>query len=451
MVNLGHETERIEFKKTTGEINEAIIDIVAILNKHGEGTLYFGVAPSGDVKGQQVSESTLRDVSRKVFENIKPQIFPQIEKVTVDGKDIIQVNFSGKEKPYSACGRYYIRIADESRELTPAELRKIMLLGELSENWEQYLTEYTIADIDEKALRLFYDRAVACGRMPNEQYNAEILLSKLGLLKNGRLNNAGYVLFGNNNPITLKMAVFATDEKLTFIDIVKEENNIFNLTDIAMQYIKKNIRWRAEIKGLTRIEIPEIPVDAIREIVVNSFAHAKYGSNTQHEIDIHPSKVVVYNPGEFPSELSPEDFATRNLSSIIRNEIISRVLYLCHDVETFGSGFRRVYSLCSEAEVKCSYEKTPYGFSFIFNRKTILLSNQIVEQKKDEEISLSTTEMEVLKIIEENISITQVEIAQKAGKTKRTIERAIVGLKEKGLLERAGANKNGYWVVKKIN
>ena len=79
-MNLGKETETLEFKKTTGEMKEAMVSISSILNKHGIGTLYFGVKPSGDVIGQEVSESSLRDVSRAVYENIRPQIYPAIEK-----------------------------------------------------------------------------------------------------------------------------------------------------------------------------------------------------------------------------------------------------------------------------------------------------------------------------------------------------------------------------------
>ncbi|MBQ7147035.1 MAG: ATP-binding protein [Lachnospiraceae bacterium] len=59
-MNLGIETETMEFKKTTAELNEACISIGAILNKHGVGTLYFGVKNNGDVVGQDVSEKTLR-------------------------------------------------------------------------------------------------------------------------------------------------------------------------------------------------------------------------------------------------------------------------------------------------------------------------------------------------------------------------------------------------------
>ena len=48
-INLGKENEQIEFKESTSELSDALIDITAILNKHNCGTLYFGVKNNGDV------------------------------------------------------------------------------------------------------------------------------------------------------------------------------------------------------------------------------------------------------------------------------------------------------------------------------------------------------------------------------------------------------------------
>lgn len=41
--NIGPETEAKEYKKSTGELKESIFSIVAILNKHQKGELYFGI------------------------------------------------------------------------------------------------------------------------------------------------------------------------------------------------------------------------------------------------------------------------------------------------------------------------------------------------------------------------------------------------------------------------
>ncbi len=51
MVNIGTENEKVEFKKSTSELIEGVISLAAMLNKHGEGTVYFGVKNNGDVIG----------------------------------------------------------------------------------------------------------------------------------------------------------------------------------------------------------------------------------------------------------------------------------------------------------------------------------------------------------------------------------------------------------------
>ncbi|MDR1835456.1 MAG: ATP-binding protein, partial [Fusobacteriaceae bacterium] len=50
----GQESETLEFKKTTAEAKDAVIDVVAMLNKHGRGELYFGIGNDGRVLGQTV-------------------------------------------------------------------------------------------------------------------------------------------------------------------------------------------------------------------------------------------------------------------------------------------------------------------------------------------------------------------------------------------------------------
>lgn len=63
MLNLGTETEQVEHKKSTSELKEGARSIASMLNKHRHGVLYFGVMKNGDVAGQQVAESTLREIS----------------------------------------------------------------------------------------------------------------------------------------------------------------------------------------------------------------------------------------------------------------------------------------------------------------------------------------------------------------------------------------------------
>ena len=91
------ENEEIEYKRTTAELNDAIVDIVAILNKTSKGVLYFGVKNNGEICGMDVSDATLRNISMKIYEQIKPQIYPFIKVEEVDNKKIIKIEFEGVE------------------------------------------------------------------------------------------------------------------------------------------------------------------------------------------------------------------------------------------------------------------------------------------------------------------------------------------------------------------
>lgn len=216
----------------------------------------------------------------------------------------------------------------------------------------------------------------------------------------------------------------------------------------------KNIRWESEIIGTEREETPEIPVAVIREVLANSFAHAVYNSNTYHEICIHPSKITIYSPGTFASSYSPEDYVNKNLQSSIRNATIAKVLYLNKSIEQFGSGFKRINSLCKDAKIKYSYEVTESGFTFIIYRN--IGKNAYVQEKDKtsvpvnvpENVTLNKTEKEVLKLLEVNPQFTRNDLAEATSKTVRTIQRTLDLLREKNLIERVGSDKTGHWKVK---
>ena len=99
------EDERLELKKSTNELKEAIISIVAILNKHGKGKTIFGIKDNGEIIGQQVTSQTIRNVSKLIAENIEPRIYPTVTKIELDDKNCILVEFEGEDVPYFAYGR----------------------------------------------------------------------------------------------------------------------------------------------------------------------------------------------------------------------------------------------------------------------------------------------------------------------------------------------------------
>lgn len=440
------EDEMNEFKKTTAELNEAMISISSILNKHGHGCIYFGLKNNGSPNKFTINDSTLRDVSRKIFESIKPQIFPEIKTVLMEDVEIIKVSFEGNDKPYSAFGKYYKRTADEDREMSPSELRKMMISQEYKMNWENISSNETIDDVDIETIKQFYKNALACNRLPNFDDDINNLIEKLGLINGKSLTNAGRVLFSKNKPLTLKMAVFATEHKDTFLDISRVEGNIFELINEAMSYIVRNIRWSSKLSedGIHRTETPEVPIDALREAVINSFAHARYDGSLQHEISIYSDRIEIINPGSFANEFKPEDFVNRDIHSFLRNEVISKTLYLCKDVETFGSGIRKIYTLCKESDVNIGYVNEESYFAMSFSRN----DRNIVPNDGTTNGTINKLENEVLNYLRKDNNTTTSELVKKCNVSLRTINRTLSSLKEKELITRIGSNKTGYWNVK---
>src|SRR3989338_5506612 len=151
------ESELLELKTSTSELKEAIISIVAILNKHQKGELYFGVKPNGEVIGQFVTEKTIRDVSKTISDNIEPKIFPEINEVTFEGKKCVHVEFTGEYVPYYAYGRAYVRVGDEAKKISSQELEKL-ILKKNKILWEEEISEKSISDINEEAVRNFVEK-----------------------------------------------------------------------------------------------------------------------------------------------------------------------------------------------------------------------------------------------------------------------------------------------------
>ena len=89
----------------------------------------------------------------------------------------------------------------------------------------------------------------------------------------------------------------------------------------------------------------------------------------------------------------------------------------------------------------------------IFEDKEMLrVTIPLLRDEKLEEKDLINLANGTLKIVFEKISnknnITQKEISEETGILLRTVKKNIEILKENGYIERIGARKNGYWIIK---
>ncbi len=504
------ESEKVELKKSTSLINQAIVSICAILNKHGHGELYFGVNNRGLVVGQDVSDNTLRAISQKISNHIDPKIFPTIVKLSDKNKNYVQVKFQGSDAPYFAFGRAYIRVADEDKLLNPPELEKLILEKNIYQSkWYSNPADKKFESINQTALLKFIKQINEAGRKPVSKEDPEIMLSKLGLIKGDFLTHAAWHLFCNNQPAGLQLAVFKGNDKTSFLDIKNFSGNLFDLLAKAEAYFLEKVNWKVEFRDdMKRHEIPEVPINAMREAIVNSFVHRNFNDPKSNEIAFFRDRIEIYNPGTFPPGLTPYDYFSGRERSILRNPKIAEMFYYTRDIDKWGSGFQRIKKECDNMKVDFQLEVLTNGFLTTFYRlnfdthhkkqvidsiaqggikggiesgiKTTLGKVKSIDKPKKQElkiggtkksrkpvkggiektetpdnylvfngkhINLPSRQKELLLIVSQQNSITIIQAANILNIAKSAAQKHFDALKRKGILKRVGSRKGGYWKI----
>ena len=75
---------------------------------------------------------------------------------------------------------------------------------------------------------------------------------------------------------------------------------------------------------------------------------------------------------------------------------------------------------------------------------------EIIQTEKKVTVKVTLNQKKILEVIKNNPQITQEELANVIGLTRKSINSNMKKLQENGLLKRIGADKNGYWQVTEL-
>jgi len=154
---------------------------------------------------------------------------------------------------------------------------------------------------------------------------------------------------------------------------------------------------------------------------------------------------------------SVQDLLSGNYVSKSRNKLIARAFKAANVIERYGSGIMRIRKICKDYGVKePNFEEISSGFQVIlYNEKINVTDSNIDRAKKiiknntkkgTEKVSIN--QQKIIKNLLENPSITSEELSVIIGIRADKIRINLSKLKSKGLIERVGADKGGYWKVK---
>lgn len=222
-----------------------------------------------------------------------------------------------------------------------------------------------------------------------------------------------------------------------------------------------------------RQDVYEIPPAAIRELIINAAVHRSYLDNGNIQVAIFDNRLEITSPGKLPVGQTIEKM--REGYSKVRNEALAMAFSYMHLIERWGTGMLRIAEMIREAGLG-DLEIIDGGTELRFNiyRKHDAgqtpkaeqvsgqnagqtpeieqASGQSVGQTPEENIQeellkLSSDEKTVLKVLQTSPQIIVRDIAQQLEFSRSAVSRLMRKLKDKGIIERIGSNRKGYWKI----
>ena len=445
----------VEFKeKYTSKIDE---DIVAFANTKG-GIILLGVRDDGTIAGEQLTND-MKGRINSLARNCKPDI--PVNAMQVDDVVVVEVP-EGNEKPYYCSSGYFRRLNGNTQKMNHDEIRIMFSENEVMPYEEKTVKDFSYDDISkEKILAFTKEARINIGRTPAIDF-----LKSLNVVDDIKIKNAGILFFAKDvqkhiSQAQMTLLAFKGTKKLHIFDRLDVRDDLLMQFNQAIFFLRKHLNIRSEIKGVNREDIYEIPIEALREAVVNAIMHRDYSiMGTSLTVEVYDDRVEITNPGGLPKGLSIDSFGK---VSVRRNELIADLFYRLDKVERIGMGIEQMKEAMALAGLKEPVFEMDGFFKAIFfrpKREDIFPLQKNEKTEKEPEVIQETGENarektgeKIINLIKENPKITTKELADKTGVSIKGIEWNIKELKDKGLLRRIGADRGGHWemVVNNVN
>jgi ATP-dependent DNA helicase RecG len=450
------ESDRLEFKRSTGQRTEAAKTVCAMLNGIG-GFVLFGVGDTGELLGQQIGTKTLEDITTEL-RRIEPPAFPEVQTVPLkEGLGIIALTVVGSGGPYTFDGRPYLRHGSTT-VIMPREAYERRLVERLhaTRRWENepVADGVAIQDLDEEEIRTTLDNAVQLGRVESPtRRGIESILQGLELLHEGRLLNAAVALYGKSSrlqvhypQLEIRVARFrGTDRLADFTDNRQYWGHAFSLLRRAESFLLDHVPIAGRIVSgrMIRQDSPLYPPRATREALANAICHRDYTvPGGALAVAMYDDHLEITNPGSLHFGITPEKLTLPH-ESRPWNPIVANVLYRAGVIERWGMGTLNILDWCRDngnpppawAEHAGSVYVT---FAPAVPEAPRLEKDRDGEQARDQvgtKLGLSWEQVGTLRNCQEAIAL--VDLIAGAGRSNRTKfrDQVLRPLVDKGLIE----------------
>ena len=444
-----NESNRIEFKRELTRELDIEREVIAFLNYREGGTIYIGIDDAGTPVGVQDIDSDML----KIKDRIRMGVFPSpmglfdVQSERINGIQVIKITVaSGAEKPYykpqygmspRGC---FIRVGTAVEQM-PQDMIDRLYASRTRHSLSRIVSNRQ--DLSFEQLRIYYSEH---GKPLNDNFARTLEL----LTKDGQYNYVAYLL-ADENGNSIKVAKYSSLDRCDLI-----ENNeygycsLIKATKSVLAKLEVENKTAATITPVERIETPLWDRVALREAVINAIVHNDYSFEVPPKFEIFPDRLEITSAGRLPETMTMKEFYEG--VSLPRNKELMRIYKDVELVESLGSGIPRILRAYGEDCFHFTENFIRLVLPIAKHSATIDALNGGKDVAINVAIELTDRQRFIYKIIKENVALNVAlntkYLSDKIRVNRKTIQRDLLVLKDKGLIEWFGSKKMGVWRLK---
>lgn len=347
------EGKTLEFKQDLSGAKNILKTLTAFANTAG-GVLLIGIEDeSRAVLGVENPLDEEERLCNLISDSIEPRLVPNVEMLNWSGRTLLAVEvYPSALRPHWLKSEgmedgVLVRVGSTNRRADRP------LIGEMRRSaLNLSYDEEPMPELNPEVLDFRVASGLFAGLREWNEHTPDTL--RLITQHQGRLvpTIGGMLLFGSVREryfpdAWVQCGRFAGTDKAHILDQRDIREYLPFALNEAFDFVRKHGTRSAEFNELRRRDTWNVPLEAIREALINAIVHAVYAqTGAPIRVAIFDNRIEIENPGLLTGGLTIGD--VRAGVSKLRNRVIGRVFKALNLIEQWGSGFQRMVASCHE-------------------------------------------------------------------------------------------------------
>ena len=367
------EEQTVEVKTAARGCPERLYDTFsAFSNQDDGGVLVFGLDERQNFAKVGVYDA--QDLQKKLMEvgeEMTPVVRPVLSVFDENGLVFVTAEIPPTDLTDRPCfktakGRLkgsYVRVGDADKPMTEYEVYSYEAYRRNYRDDIRSVEGVALAALDQTRLEQYLLQR----RVDRPNLNTvpvEQLYELTGITRNGQVTLAAVLLFSPYPQAYFpQLSIIATrvpgvelglvdEQGRRFSDSKRLEGTLPELLDGAVRFVQGNMRTALRIDPKTgkRSDLPEYPMDAVREVVLNALVHRDYSRYTENmpiQLILFSDRLEVHNPGGLYGRLTVDQLG--KMQPDTRNPFLVTAMEALGQTENRYSGIPRICHAMAEA------------------------------------------------------------------------------------------------------